>query len=129
MGPGRGDSPALPRRASRRDRRRGVRARRHDPRVVEPRRHGPALGRRPRLASASNDGVVQLWDPAGGRERGDPLKFESREIRIAISPDGKLLATLPVGSSTEPLKLWDTATRRELDLLAVEPSGARVLAF
>ena len=48
---------------------------------------------------------------------------------LAFSPDGKILATLPVASNQGTLKLWDTATRHEVDLLAVVPDDARALAF
>ncbi len=81
------------------------------------------------LAAASSDGVVQFWDPASGKEQGDPLKFNATEIHVAFSPDGKMLATLPVSSNSETLQLWDTPTRRELNLLAVVPDYARALAF
>ena len=74
------------------------------------------------IASATTNGVVQLWESKSGRERCDPIQCSAREIRLAFSPDGKVLATLPVGSSSGTLKLWDTATRRELDLLAVVPN-------
>jgi WD40 repeat protein len=82
------------------------------------------------LASASADGIVHLWDTKSGQERGEPILFPpAAEVHIALSPDGKVLATLQVGSGETGLKLWDTATGGALELLAVEPSDARVLAF
>ena len=81
------------------------------------------------LASATTDGVVQLWDPKRGRERCDPIELGTQEVQLALSPDGKILATLPVGSSSNSLRLWDTGTRRELDHLAGEPVDARALVF
>jgi len=44
------------------------------------------------LASASTDGTVRLWDPAGGQ----PTTFRGHtsSVRgIAFSPDGRLLAS------------------------------------
>ena len=81
------------------------------------------------LASATSDGVVQLWDLNRGRERCDPIKFETQDIQLALSPDGKILAIPPVGTRPGKPKLWDTATGRELDFPAVEPVDARFLAF
>ncbi len=81
------------------------------------------------LVTASADGSVQLWDTTSGKEQGDPIKFEAKEVHVAFSPDGKILATLPVGTNMAALKLWDTATKHELDLLAVVPDDARTLAF
>src|SRR6185437_9860392 len=37
------------------------------------------------LAASSADGVVQLWDTAHGRQRGEPIRFEAREIGLAVS--------------------------------------------
>src|SRR5262249_3025127 len=80
-------------------------------------------------ASASVDGIVQLWDRAGGHEQGEPIKMSTSDIRVAFSPDGKMLAVLPVGSTAETLKLLDRTTRRELDVLALVPGEARAMTF
>ena len=82
------------------------------------------------LASSSADGLVQLWDTARGRLRGEPIRFEAREIRLAFSADGKILGTLPIGGTSERLQLRDPSNGRELELLAAEPdSTARCFAF
>jgi WD40 repeat protein len=82
------------------------------------------------LVSSSAGGIVQVWDTAGGRERWEPIRLDAQDVRIALSPDGKFLATLPVGSNAASLKVWDTATGRELPLPAAEPGHlSQAIAF
>ena len=66
-----------------------------------------------RLATASRDGTIKVWDAASGRER---LTLrgqagEGDEYGVAWSPDGKRLAT---GTQDGLVKVWDTASGREL---------------
>ena len=63
-----------------------------------------------RLACASTNGTVTLWDTGTGQET---LTLKGRTIgvfAVAFSPDGKRLAT---GSMTGSVKLWDTGNGRE----------------
>jgi WD40 repeat protein len=50
-----------------------------------------------RLASASGDGTVRLWDPATGQAVGGSIQADTGPgggvNGVAFSPDGKLLAT------------------------------------
>lgn len=86
------------------------------------------------IVSAGRDGV-SLWDTASGKEL---RRFEGHrwEVRcLALSPDGKTLAT---GGSDSTLRLWDLASGKERKCLleragsiaAVEfsPSGKRIAA-
>src|SRR5262249_3122675 len=63
-----------------------------------------------RLASASADGIVRLWDPLTGkllfaiRGRSAPIG------RVVFSPDGKHLAS---ASSDMTVKVWDAETGQE----------------
>ena len=65
-------------------------------------------------ATASN-ASENLWDPATGRHRSDPLSGFKFVPSIAFSPDGKTVAT---GSAEEllsqSLRLWDVASGRAL---------------
>jgi WD40 repeat protein len=77
------------------------------------------------VIAASGDGMVRVYDTAGKllHHCGDRGEMEC----VAVSPDGKVLATNgPAGS----LRLWDVATGRELRGLAGHPGAAvTALAF
>ena len=82
------------------------------------------------LATAAANGRVQLWDTRTGHAQGEPISIEAKgTIQIAFSPDRTLLATLPVGAETATLQFWDVKTRRERELLAIEPDGIHAFAF
>jgi WD40 repeat protein len=53
-------------------------------------------------------------------------------LRVAFSPDGATLATVPVIRGFPPsqvVKLWDTATRKEVRTLAWKQTGVHAVAF
>jgi WD40 repeat protein len=64
-----------------------------------------------RLATASADGFVKVWDAQTGSEvlqfKADPSSVKS----VAFSPDGKLLATAGEDGTS---KVWDSRTGKEL---------------
>jgi WD40 repeat protein len=63
-----------------------------------------------RLASASLDGTVRVWDTATGNET---LTFKGHTgpvVGVAFSPDGKQLAS---ASGDRTVKVWDAATGQE----------------
>ncbi len=79
-----------------------------------------------RLASASYDTTVKLWDAASGREV-LALNGHSRIVySVAFSPDGKRLAT---ASWDDTVKLWDVVTGREVLTLQGNIEGLRSVAF
>ncbi|MBY0525542.1 MAG: protein kinase [Gemmataceae bacterium] len=85
------------------------------------------------LATASQDGVVRLWEVATAREvsafrgHGDPV------LGVTFSPDGGRLAS---GGRDQTVKVWDVASRREQYTLrghtdhvfavAFSPDGGRI---
>jgi outer membrane protein assembly factor BamB len=59
------------------------------------------------LASAGFDGIVHLWDMAGGKEIAR-LKGEKSTIRsVSFTPDGRMVASV---NDAGLVKLWDVAT-------------------
>ena len=79
-----------------------------------------------RLASASYDKTIKLWNLAAGTEL-LTLKGHSDVVWfVAFSPDGKRLAS---GSSDKTVKLWDAATGKALLTLKGHRGDVRSVAF
>jgi WD40 repeat protein len=87
-----------------------------------------------RLVSGGYNGQVGIWDPETGKEQVLPKLHTDQVNSVAVSPDGKRIAT---GSSDKSIVLWDlekgTARRlrghRNLVLgLTFDPSGRRLLS-
>ncbi len=61
-----------------------------------------------RIASASADSTVRVWDAATGQPVGDPLTGHTGTVQsVAFSPDGTRLAS---GGADQTVRLWDPAT-------------------
>ncbi len=82
-----------------------------------------------RLASASHDQTVKVWDAATGQES-LTLKGHTKGVTsVAFSPDGQRLAS---ASRDQTVKLWDAATGQESLTLkghtsvAFSPDGQRL---
>jgi WD40 repeat protein/serine/threonine protein kinase len=79
-----------------------------------------------KLASASWDGTVKLWDATTGEEL-RTLKGHRLGVRsVAFSPDGKQLAS---ASKDRTVILWDTATGRQLRTLRGHQGRVESVAF
>ncbi|MEV0401551.1 hypothetical protein [Actinoallomurus sp. NPDC050550] len=61
------------------------------------------------LSTAGDDGVVRLWDPLTHQQIGDAMPGRSA---IALSPDGRTLASGGPGRDDPAVRLWDVATQR-----------------
>ncbi len=65
---------------------------------------------------------VRLWNITTGKLIGKPLKHlkgENGYIRVMYSPDGKTIATIPVGDNNQggTVRLWDVATGEHIKTL------------
>jgi WD40 repeat protein len=95
-----------------------------------------------RLATASNDGTIKLWDSDSGREIASLAAYanlpmnpipENNTLELAFSPDGSTL--IAAGMSPTP-QVWDLATGQSILTLhghdynvpgaAVSPDGSRL---
>ena len=70
-----------------------------------------------RLASASGDGTVRLWDPATGAELATLTGHTGRVTAVAFSPDGRRLAS---ASDDGTVRLWDSKATGALSLLRLD---------
>jgi RNA polymerase sigma factor (sigma-70 family) len=61
------------------------------------------------LASAGEDRLVRLWDPATGRELRQFAGHDGPVYSVAFSPDGCTLAS----GGDQTVRLWDVATGKE----------------
>ena len=79
-----------------------------------------------RLASASGDQTVRIWDSTTGKEL-FALKGHAGFVRsVAFSPDGQRLAS---ASGDQTVKIWDSATGKELFALKGHAGSVRSVAF
>ncbi|KAH7921007.1 WD40 repeat-like protein [Leucogyrophana mollusca] len=59
------------------------------------------------MASASGDKSIIIWDVESGRQAGQPLQHDSSLMSIAISPDGRRIAS----GIEKRVIVWDALTR------------------
>jgi WD40 repeat protein len=79
-----------------------------------------------RLASASLDRTVKLWDIGAGRELATLKGHGAGVLSVAFSPDGKRLAS---GSYDRTVKLWDAGAGQEIATLKGHISPVQSLTF
>ncbi|AUT03129.1 hypothetical protein CLI64_23465 [Nostoc sp. CENA543] len=77
------------------------------------------------IVSAGAEKTIFLWDVSGSGELGRLYGHSSTVRTIAISPDGKLMAS---GDDHGDLKIWNWQTRQEIDQINIR-LPVRTLAF
>ena len=81
-----------------------------------------------RIATASSDRTVRVWDAGSGQAIGAPLAgHEDSVASVAFSPDGKRIVTASFDGTA---RLWDAETGRQTGALVADSSeGLRSAAF
>jgi WD40 repeat protein len=81
------------------------------------------------LASGDSFGVVKLWETAGGRELASWGASRTEDVlkALALSPDGKVLATASLFDAT--VRLWDSPSGHPRGLLPATGVAVNGLAF
>jgi WD40 repeat protein/tetratricopeptide (TPR) repeat protein len=79
-----------------------------------------------RLATASWDGTVKVWDAISGKELFSLSGHTAEVLSVAFSPDGKRLAT---ASDDRTAKVWDAISGKELFSLSGHTGGVYGVAF
>ncbi|MEV4105834.1 hypothetical protein AB0J42_36835, partial [Nonomuraea sp. NPDC049649] len=65
-----------------------------------------------RLATASADGTVRIWNPATGRQIGTPLADHTGPVySVAFNPDGTRLAS---AGEDRTVRIWDVGLPTDL---------------
>jgi WD40 repeat protein len=79
-----------------------------------------------RLASASVDKTIRLWDRVGGQERACLRGHDDRVWSVAFSPNGRRLAS---ASADKSVRLWDADSGQELACFRGQEGRVSSVAF
>ena len=72
------------------------------------------------LATIDRDQSVRLWDADTGRGAYPPFRLTGQTMRLAFSPDTRMLAATSVAGSASGVSVWDVATGGLLQHLPLE---------
>jgi hypothetical protein len=71
------------------------------------------------IIAATKQRVLRAWKVDTGEPAGEPVKFDSEVMALAVRPDGRQLAG---ASSDETVMLWDLPSDRDARWLPSKPS-------
>jgi WD40 repeat protein len=96
---------------------------------------GVAVSADGRIATASHDHTVRVWDADTGKALTGPLRHRQGAFHVAFEPSGRLLAS---ASADGTARLWDSVSgrqvgppllhRRVVMTVGFDPSGRRLLS-
>jgi WD40 repeat protein len=71
------------------------------------------------VATGSSDGEVRFWSMPDGRPHGVPLRFPYGNADAQLSPDGRLLSTVPLTRDVvqDRVEIWNVRQRRRVATL------------
>jgi WD40 repeat protein len=75
---------------------------------------------------SSGDESIRRWDVASGKEKAALTRGRSNAKAVAVSPDGRLLAS---GNWDTTVRLWDSASGREIATLTGHTGPLLTVAF
>jgi WD40 repeat protein len=81
------------------------------------------------VAAASRDNVVNIFEAASGRRVRSIKTSEIAAVALAISADGKILASANLGVPSSTIELWDVETGSLLRKIDTQTVAIRSLAF
>lgn len=79
-----------------------------------------------RTLITSDHKSIRLWDVASSQERATLKNGNSGGLRVAVSPDGKLIAA---GNSDETVRLWDARSGAEIATLTGHAHSVQSVTF
>jgi tricorn protease-like protein len=82
------------------------------------------------VAAGDNDGIVTLWEAAGGRQLGKLIGPKNRVASLAFSQDGKFLAVgTDQGMKPVEVRVWEVATERARGVLQGATGAITAVVF
>ena len=75
----------------------------------------------PKVVAGSDDGTIQIWDPATGVMTSHTASTDEKPIRsLAVTPDGRQVVS---GSTEGTVRVWDTDRQSRADRTSRFPLG------
>lgn len=86
----------------------------------------PTDGSRPRVVTVSDDGTARIWDGNTGKVLHVLEGHAKKVVAVAVSPDGKTIAT---GSWDRSVRLWDAETGAAMQVFTGHSNSVNDVIF